>query len=124
MIYNIFMEQAINQLLEKISDQPGWLAYLLLFLSAGLEYVFPPFPGDTVTLFAAFLIGARNWSFARVFLAINAGALLGALLDYWAGRWLGAPGRTWRQRGPRWEKLAAAVDRIAGGFERHGVLYL
>ncbi|MBI4584766.1 MAG: DedA family protein [Planctomycetes bacterium] len=118
------MEDAFIKFLDRVTELPSWIAYTVLLLSSGLEYVFPPFPGDSVTLFAAILIGARGWSFPGVFLAINAGSVAGAIADYAAGRWLGAPGRQFRQWGPRWEKFGRVVDRIARGFERHGVLYL
>ncbi len=118
------MEDAFIKLLDRITELPSWIAYLVIILSSGFEYVFPPFPGDTVTLFAAILIGARGWSLPGVFLAVNAGSVAGAIADYAAGRWLGAPGRQFRQWGPRWERFGRVVDRIARDFERHGVIYL
>ncbi len=108
--------------LEEIADSPGPMTYLVIALSACIEYVFPPFPGDTVTLFAGFLIGAREgWSFTWIFIAVNGGSMVGALADYAVGRWLATPGRRWRTR---WPRLGAAVDRTVAGFERHGNLYL
>jgi len=75
----------LEDLLEIIGESESALAYLVLGLSAALEYVFPPFPGDTVTLFGAFLVATRNWSIYAVSGAVLAGSLLGAVIDYRAG---------------------------------------
>jgi membrane protein DedA with SNARE-associated domain len=50
-----------------------------------LEYLFPPFPGDTVMLFGGVLAvrGEKPWFW--VFAAITAGSLMGAAVDYWVG---------------------------------------
>ena len=83
------MESEIWTYLESIAQHPSFTLYCLLALAACLEYVFPPFPGDTVTLFAGFLVGVNEeWSFALVFLALNVGSVLGTLIDYAAGVWL------------------------------------
>ena len=88
----------------------------VLFLSAAIEYLFPPFQGDTVTLFGAFLVATREWSLALVLGAVTLGSLCGAAGDYWLGAWLarrdsgrgdrGHRRRHRRRRGPA-EPLAA-----------------
>jgi membrane-associated protein len=59
---------------------------LLIFAASVGEYVFPPFPGDTVVLFGAFLAAWASWSSWKVFVATVAGALAGAWIDTLAGR--------------------------------------
>ena len=64
---------------------PAWSA-LVLFLSSLVEYVFPPFPGDTITLAAAVLSGVYGFAPLPLFLALFAGSLAGTVVDYYAGR--------------------------------------
>lgn len=59
---------------------------LLIFAASVGEYIFPPFPGDTVVLFGAFLAAWASWSSWKVFVATVAGALAGAWIDTVAGR--------------------------------------
>ena len=106
------MDQLALRLIEFISQENNPLGLGILAASALLEYVFPPFPGDTVTLFGAFLITAKGWSFAGVFAAVLLGSGAGALADFWLGRWLG------RTRHPK------QLDRLVERFQRHGEVYL
>ena len=88
------MELAIgisNDLIQYIENAGIWTAMILLFFSAMIEYVFPPFPGDTVTLFGAFLIGIGMFPFLPIFASICLGSLLGTAVVYTAGLKLGKP---------------------------------
>ena len=62
---------------------------LLLFFSAFMEYVFPPYPGDMATLFGAFMALSGKWSFWMVLFMVTSGSVLGALVQYFFGKWLG-----------------------------------
>jgi membrane protein DedA with SNARE-associated domain len=101
------------------SERNHPLGLAVLAGSALLEYVVPPFPGDTITLFGAVLITGYGWSGVAIFAAVLLGSVGGSLLDYWVGLCL-------RARPPRENsaKRRAAVDRLVAGFERHGPLYL
>lgn len=68
-----------------------WTAVVLLFFSAMIEYVFPPFPGDTITLFGAFLIGIGMFPFLPIFASICLGSLFGTVVVYTVGLKLGKP---------------------------------
>jgi membrane protein DedA with SNARE-associated domain len=63
-----------------------------LALAAVIEYIFPPFPGDTVTLLGGVYAvrGQKPW--ALVLAAVTLGSLVGASFDYWVGsrlyRWI------------------------------------
>ena len=116
------MEETIREFLNGLEFGP--IAWILLFLASGIEYVFPPFPGDTVTLAGAFLVFAKSWSLWLVFLAVNAGALVGMWLDYEVGRALRAREGHWRTRGPRLARIAAALDTLVPLFQRRATLYL
>jgi len=107
------MDSFTDWLIGFASDRNHPAGYALLAGSALLEYVFPPFPGDTITLFGAVLITAYGWSGAGVFATVLAGSLAGAMIDF-------AVGRRLRARGHK----RPAVDRIVARFERHGPIYL
>ena len=68
-----------------VSDENNPAGVAMLGGSAMVEYVFPPFPGDTITLFGAVLITAYGWSFAAVFGAVMLGSMAGAMADYYLG---------------------------------------
>ena len=67
--------------LTALAQEPNHpLGLLFLFLSCVIEYLFPPFPGDTITLFGAVLITAYHWSFWWMMVVLTLGNLLGATL--------------------------------------------
>jgi membrane protein DedA with SNARE-associated domain len=70
-----------------ITLSPGWF-YFVLFLSAYVENVAPPVPGDTVTVFAAYIVGRSHERFAGVFLSTTAGSIAGFMTIYALGRCL------------------------------------
>lgn len=101
------------------SDNPAGLA--VLGGSAMLEYVFPPFPGDTITLFGAVLITAYGWSFAAVFGVVMLGSIAGAMVDFYLGHRL----KLVRSRRRKKEVTRrAVVDRLVDKFHQHGPIYL
>jgi membrane protein DedA with SNARE-associated domain len=67
------------------SLSPG-LLYFALFVSSFVENVFPPVPGDTVTLFAAYLAGRSTGHIAGVFVSTTLGSLGGFMIYYGLGR--------------------------------------
>lgn len=108
-------------LLEWLASHEGPLAYLVLLLAAALEYVFPPFPGDTVTLFGVFLAGSASFSPWLVYLAIDLGSILGGLGAYAVGRRIDPDNPPRLLRGRRTRMAIAEVRRR---FARHGAVYL
>jgi membrane protein DedA with SNARE-associated domain len=102
--------------LRQFAETPNHpLGLLLLSLSAFVEYVFPPFPGDTVTLFGAILVGKWGWSFPLVFLAVTMGSAVGIAVDFLVGSKLHA----WREG--KEQKADRAVRWILDGFRRRGI---
>jgi membrane protein DedA with SNARE-associated domain len=63
----------------------GWF-YVALFLSAYIENVVPPVPGDTVTVFAAYIVGRTQERFLGVFLSTTLGSVAGFMTLYLLGR--------------------------------------
>jgi membrane protein DedA with SNARE-associated domain len=79
----------IDKFLNELRALPDFLIYFLLALSAFVENLVPPIPGDTITAFGAFLVGVGKLSFAGVYISTTIGSLLGFLCLYWVGGVLG-----------------------------------
>jgi membrane protein DedA with SNARE-associated domain len=79
----------VDAFLEYLNSLPNWLIYILLGLSALVENVFPPVPGDTITAFGAFLVGTQRLSFLGVYISTTVGSLCGFMALFWVGSILG-----------------------------------
>ncbi len=100
----------------------GPAAPAILFLGSLVEYVFPPFPGDTLVVLGAWYAvnGVISWPVA--FVATTAGAVLGAWIDYRVGVALGAAlERGAARRGP---VTLEHVRRVEAGYARWGEWFL
>jgi membrane protein DedA with SNARE-associated domain len=107
----------IDRIGEALSSVSAPWGYVILFVSSFAENVFPPAPGDTVTVLGAFLAGRGQLSFLPAYLSTLAGSVLGFMACYAAGRrW----GRDWftgrRARFFSPERL----DRVERWFGRYG----
>ena len=78
---NIFFENIINLLLG-MSDL--WI-YAFLFISAVVENLVPPIPGDTITAFGAFLVAIGKLNFVMVLLVTTVGSSLGFTILFGLG---------------------------------------
>jgi membrane protein DedA with SNARE-associated domain len=65
---------------------PIW-AYAFLFVSALIENIFPPIPGDTVTIIGAYLVGVGALQFWGVFLSTTFGSITGFMGLYGFAFW-------------------------------------
>ena len=111
------MESLGDWFIAFISEQDSLTGLGVLAGAALVEYVFPPFPGDTITLFGAVLITSQGWSAPLVLAAVLTGALIGTSLAWRFGRRLGK-----RASLPaRWQ---GRLERIVARFDRHGAAYL
>ncbi|MBW1996434.1 MAG: DedA family protein [Deltaproteobacteria bacterium] len=81
----------LDHLLILIQALPDLLAYLLLGLSAFLENIFPPIPGDTITAFGAFLVGTGKLGLIGVYVSTTLGSLVGFMCLFLFGKHLGRP---------------------------------
>ena len=79
----------LDRFLELLNTLPQWLTYFLLGLSAFIENIFPPIPGDTITAFGAFLVGTKRLSFLGVYVSTTIGSLAGFMALFWTGKLLG-----------------------------------
>ncbi len=121
--YTYYSMQGIDQsIIDFLSAGQSAAGLAVLFVSAAVEYVFPPFPGDSVTLFGAFLAATEGWSVPLVFTVVTLGSLVGAVLDYAFGRRLAKIPRD-RLSGRR-RALMERAQSIVVRFERHGAVYI
>jgi membrane protein DedA with SNARE-associated domain len=115
------VDQLALRLIDFVGQQNNPLGWAILGLSALIEYVFPPFPGDTITLFGAFLITARGWSFVAVFAAALIGSGAGAMLDFKFGQWLKRRELATESKHP---VARARIDKLVDRFKRHGEVFI
>ncbi len=100
-----------------VAALPVFLVPLVVLLSSMLEYVFPPYWGDTLILVGFFLAGQGVISWVAIFIAATVGALLGALIAYVLGKRYGlrAVRRFGRRRGRNRSR-----ERVQELFRRYG----
>ncbi|MFH1490847.1 MAG: DedA family protein, partial [Pseudomonadota bacterium] len=75
--------------LNLFENLPDTLLYVCLGISAFMENILPPIPGDTITALGAFLVGVGRLNFLGVYVVTTIGSLLGFLALFWIGRYLG-----------------------------------
>lgn len=110
-----------ERFLASLYSLPDLLVYILLGLSAYVENVFPPIPGDTITAFGAFLVGAGKLSFFGVYLSTTLGSLLGFLSLFALGGYLGR--RFFIEKDYRFFR-ARDIVKVEQWFERYGYLLI
>jgi membrane protein DedA with SNARE-associated domain len=109
-------EMSVTEVLrDLVEHQDSVVGYGVLAASALIEYIFPPFPGDFVTILGAVLVTGYGWSFFGVLGAVMAGSIAGSLLAYQLGI-------VWARKRAR--KPRPLVDALVARFERHGPIYL
>jgi membrane protein DedA with SNARE-associated domain len=98
------MLEYFEHLLNTISPMT---AYLALGISAFLENVVPPIPGDTVVVFGAYMVSIGKLDFWGVYISTTLGSVVGFVTMYLAG-W--KFGRTFIQQRRLREKIFKAED--------------
>jgi membrane protein DedA with SNARE-associated domain len=111
----------LDRFLDSLQSLPDLLVYVLLGLSAYVENVFPPIPGDTITAFGAFMVGIGRLSFIGVYLSTTLGSLLGFLSLFALGRTLGR--HFFVHRDYRFFR-GGDIVRVERWFERYGYLLI
>jgi membrane protein DedA with SNARE-associated domain len=79
----------IDSFLHFLSSLPNAIIYVLLAVSAYIENIFPPIPGDTITAFGAFLVSTDRLTFFGVYAATTIGSVAGFMSLFWVGQALG-----------------------------------
>ncbi|MCY0150936.1 DedA family protein [Hoeflea alexandrii] len=100
-------------------DQGGYFAVAFLMFA---ENVFPPIPSELIMPLAGFSAARGEMSLVMVVLAGSIGSLLGAILWYYIGVWIGTERlKRWSARRGRWLTLTPGeIDRASAWFDRHG----
>ena len=80
------MTESILSTIQSISSPYG---YMLLCVCAFVENIVPPIPGDTVTVFGAYLAATGNLNFFGVVLSTTLGSFAGFMLMFFLGKVLG-----------------------------------
>ena len=83
------MEQFLDQLIIFFNNQSNFALYLFLFVSAVMENLFPPVPGDTMIAFGGFLAGQGRLSFSLAFFVTTLGSFVGFIMLFYLGHFLG-----------------------------------
>jgi membrane protein DedA with SNARE-associated domain len=115
------VEEELQRLIEGLGQaHPGW-TYGVLALSALLENLVPPVPGDMVVVFSAFLVGRGVLQIWPAYLATCLGGTVGFMVMYALGRCVGrpflaGPGRRWF--------APALLARAEGWLARYGLLLI
>jgi len=112
-------------LLDSAMKSAGLGGLAVLFLASGLEYVVPPFPGDSITVLGGVFAVRGGVPVPAVFAALMAGSLLGAMADWAFGRWLGRKLAAAPQE-KRWLRWLSREQLLSweGRFRRRGALWL
>ena len=111
----------VDRFLEWMNALPAALLYVALGVSAFVENVFPPIPGDTITAFGAFLVGTHRLSFVWVYTATTVGSIIGFLVLFWVGRYLGRS--FFLERDYRFFK-AKDILKAENWFQKYGYLLI
>lgn len=107
------MEDLLSHILQL---DPIW-AYLLLFLSAYIENIFPPIPGDTVTIFGAYLVATGKLNFTLVCLSTTVGSISGFMTIFGFAYWLER--EVIEKYQPRWVSQSH-LDKVESWFRKRG----
>ena len=113
--------QYVDRLFENLDHMPDIVLYIILGVSAFVENIFPPIPGDTITALGAFLVGTGRLSFFGVYLSTTLGSLLGFLALFGIGRYLGR--RFFIQKDYRFFR-ARQITRAEEWYRKHGYLLI
>jgi membrane protein DedA with SNARE-associated domain len=108
--------QAFDNLIREV----GPLAFLGLGLAAMVEYLLPPFPGDSVVLLGGVYAVRGQQPYWLVFVAVMMGSVLGALVNFSIGRGLGRVAERDPSRQKVWGISMRALHQAEARMRRYG----
>jgi membrane protein DedA with SNARE-associated domain len=83
------MEELLGHIIDYLMPRDNSFLYIFLFLSAVIENLFPPIPGDTITAFGAFLVGTGRLDYTLVYIVTTTGSVAGFMSLFLLGKALG-----------------------------------
>ena len=83
------MSEYINELTLYIQSIEPIYAYVILMIASIVENIFPPAPGDMITIFGASLVGTGHLSFYGVTIATTVGSTIGFMSYFILGKKFG-----------------------------------
>ncbi|HOC48449.1 MAG: DedA family protein [Bacteroidales bacterium] len=99
------------------------LNYFTIYLLMAIESSFIPFPSEIVVPFAAWKAGEGTLTMWGVILSSTAGAMTGAVINYYLAMWIGRP-VLYRLADTRWAHLLLitreSVEKAEKYFVKHG----
>lgn len=112
----------IDEIANWAADVIESLGYIGVTLLIVLENIFPPIPSEAILPLAGFLAGQGRMWLPAVILAATLGAVVGALILYFAGGWFGDARLRWLiRRYGRWFAVTENdLDKANEWFDRHG----
>jgi membrane protein DedA with SNARE-associated domain len=108
---------SFEQILHFVQSQNEFIIYGILLVSAFIENIFPPFPGDTITLAGAYLAGEGNIAYIGVLVSVVAGGIAGAMTLYVIGK---AAGRQYFETGRGRYLTRGSLVKIERMFDKYG----
>ena len=107
---------------EWIQHQLDQMTYWTVGWLMVVENLFPPIPSEIVMPSAGYAASRGDLTLAGVIAAGSAGSLVGAVILYYAGRWLGQERlERWAERHGSWLAIGRKdVVKAFDWFERHG----
>ncbi|MEM1182927.1 MAG: DedA family protein [Acidobacteriota bacterium] len=107
----------LNELLAFALSLPPSAVLILVFLSAWLEFVFPPYLGDSMMLFGFFLAGQGVVGAHEVFVAAVVGSILGSAVAFVLGGRFGAQAIDYLAR---FRRTGKAPEKLRHLLSEHG----
>lgn len=116
----------LQTMFEYLSGQAVWWGLVILAFAAVVEYVFPPFPGDMITVAGAILVPKAGWPLWGVFGAVLLGTVIGATIDWRVGVWLADRDdeESWLYRWLHGELVGPKIEKLERQFEKWGPIYI
>lgn len=109
------MVDFLNHLFAQVT--PLW-GYIILFASAIVENLFPPIPGDTVTVLGAYLITTGRLGFWGVYFSTTLGSVIGFYIMFLIGRRFGLSFIQSPKRGKYFSPRR--VEKVQKWFDSYG----
>jgi membrane protein DedA with SNARE-associated domain len=112
----------VSRLIELVVSLVDRLGYVGLALAIAAENLFPPIPSEAILPLAGFNVSQGRFSYGMVVLATTIGSVVGALILYGVGRWLGKERlrALVRDHGSKIFLKTEDVDKADVWFDRYG----